>query len=88
MNTTGVPAGPGWEHMNNGGWMWAWALPMMLLWVAVIVVALWLAARTAAGTGSTGPADPGVRARAILAERYARGEIGTEEYQERLAELT
>ncbi len=75
----------GWGHMNGwgGGWMWLWGTLMMLSWVAIIAGAVWLASRgrdQAPGGGAT-------RARGILDERYARGEVTTEEYRERLDQL-
>ncbi|NKZ04291.1 SHOCT domain-containing protein [Actinomadura latina] len=79
--------------MGNGGWsgwMWLWGTAMVLFWVAVIGAAAWLVARAAAPrrTGAPGPGKPGLEhAREILAERFARGEISTEEYDERLAKL-
>ncbi|WP_205718152.1 SHOCT domain-containing protein [Actinomadura soli] len=82
--------GDGWGHMGDGGWMWVWGAAMVLLWVAVVGAAAWLIIRAAASrrVDSPGPRVTGMeRARAILAERYARGEIGTEEYDERLAKL-
>lgn len=89
MNTASILAGPGWGHMGNGSWMWAWALPMMFFCVTLVVVAVWLTVRAAAGTERTNSAEPTgtERAQGILAERYARGEISTEEYEERLAKL-
>ncbi|MER7542930.1 SHOCT domain-containing protein [Actinomadura sp.] len=85
--------GDGWGHMGNGGWsgwMWLWGAAMVLFWVIVIGAAAWLVAR-AATPHRTRPPAPGAarpdRAREILAERYARGEISTEEYDERLAKL-
>jgi hypothetical protein len=43
---------------------------------------------TTGGHGSQQPTrDPADRAREILAERYARGELTTEEYRERLEHL-
>ena len=77
----------GWSHMNGwgGGWMWLWGVAMMTLFVVLIV---WLI--RAAGTDSTGvPArrDPTDRAREILGERLAKGELSPEEYRERVSEL-
>lgn len=47
-----------------------------------------MTAATAGRAATPGPAATGrERAREILAERYARGEISTEEYEERLAKL-
>jgi putative membrane protein len=74
-----------WDHHGWGdvGWMWLWGGLMMVLWVALIVGAVWLLA-TRPWWRAPPPAD---RAREILAERYARGEISTEEYHERLDAL-
>ncbi len=51
-----------------------------LLWLLVIGTLVFLAVKR--GWGRRGP-DP----KAILGERYARGEIGVEEYRERLSNL-
>ena len=80
-------AGDGWGHMGGwgGGWMWLWGLAMMALFVVLIV---WLVRAT---SGPSAPLPPerssADRAREILAERYARGDLSTEEYRERVAEL-
>ncbi|MFN3255398.1 MAG: SHOCT domain-containing protein [Ilumatobacter sp.] len=78
-----------WDHMNGwgGGWMWLWGVAMMTLFVILVV---WLI-RTA-GTRSTGVLDaprrdPHDRAREILGERLAKGELSPEEYRERVSEL-
>jgi putative membrane protein len=70
------------DHMSGwgGGWMWLWGTLMMLTWVALIAAAVWFLARSL-GSGRGG------RAREILEERYARGELTTEEYRERLDQL-
>ena len=72
-------------HMGGwgGGWMWMLGMPMMIGFVALIV---W---RVRAGSGAAGPArrEPTDRAREILGERYAKGELSTEEYQDRSNEL-
>lgn len=72
----------GWGHMDGwgGGWMWLWGSLMMLSWVAIIAAAVWFLGR------SRDRAGPG-RAREILDERYARGELTTEEYRERVDQL-
>jgi putative membrane protein len=72
----------GWHH----GWFWLWPL-VPLFWIAVLFTCarllLWRGRRRPwAAYGGPAP-DP----RAILAERYARGEITLEEYRERLANL-
>lgn len=75
----------GWDHMNgwSGGWMWLWGVVMMMLFVVLLV---WLI-RAGAGGSSATPRDPTQGAREILAERYAKGELSTEEYRERVNEL-
>ena len=76
-----------WDHMDGwgGGWMWLWGIAMMALFVVLIV---WLVRATAGGgSASSPPRDPTDRAREILAERYARGELTTEEYRERVDQL-
>ena len=73
------------------GWMWLFWLLLALGVVLLVVVLV-----RAVGGGVTGPtadqrgagARPGrSRARELLDERYARGEISTEEYRERLSAL-
>lgn len=75
----------GWRHMDGwgGGWMWIWGLAMMALFVLLVV---WLV-RSITGSSRPERTDPAERARSILSERYARGELTTEEYRERLDEL-
>ena len=72
----------GWGHMDGwgGGWMWLWGTLMMLSWVAIIAAAVWLFSRSRDGSQPS-------RAREILDERYARGELTSEEYRERLEQL-
>jgi putative membrane protein len=81
--------------MGNGwgmGWMW-------LVWPLIILVIVLLAVLLVRGTTTRAPssgdeaaAPPGgergrTRAQEILDERYARGELTDEEYQERLRHL-
>ena len=61
------------------GW---WVIIWPILWIAVIVAALWFLSRRWRPQG--GGLD---RAREILAERFARGELTSDEYRERLAQL-
>jgi putative membrane protein len=61
-----------WHHGH------AWWPLLWLVWLVVIGgLIFWFTRRGRAGPG----------ARAILAERYARGEINADEYRERLANL-
>ena len=92
---TGLIAGvladaDGWDgHMGWGGgwWMLIWGTLMM---AGLVVLVVWLVRATATGNGvahSPGSEDPFASGRRILAERYARGELSTEEYRERLDQL-
>jgi putative membrane protein len=63
----------GWD----GGWSVFW---MILWWIAVVaIVVLMVGAFTREPSPAVGSRDP----LGILDERYARGEISEEEYQER-----
>jgi len=77
-----------WDHMTGwgGGWMWLWGLAMVVLLIAFIA---WLVPSASASSRSVTPAprDPADRAREILGERFAKGELSAEEYRERLNEL-
>ena len=70
-----------WGHMSGwgGGWMWLWGTLMMLSWVVLIAAAVWLVARPFGRRPN--------RAREILDERYARGDLTTDEYRERVDQL-
>lgn len=72
--------------MNGFGLMWLFGL-LMLVGIALLIV---VAVRALGGgiSGRSGAAAPGrSAARQILDERYARGELSTEEYRERLRTL-
>ncbi len=76
-----------WDHMNGwgGGWMWLGGPAMMVLFAVLVV---WLIRASTGSTGAAGiPRDATDRAREILAERFAKGELSTEEYRERVNEL-
>jgi putative membrane protein len=65
---------------DDGGHPW-WPL-WLLFWAALIGTAVWLIARR-----RDRRPDPLDRARELLGERFARGELSDEEYRERLGEL-
>lgn len=73
-------------------WMWLWG-PLLLIGIALLVL---LAVRVVGGgvRGGYGPAGPdgpggpppmgGSRARQILDERFAKGELTADQYREQL----
>jgi putative membrane protein len=71
-----------WDGRMMGGWGWMWLVGLLSM-LALVVVVVWAVTRS----GSTNRPNPPSRAREILDERYARGEISTEEYRERLDTL-
>lgn len=68
--------------LANDDWGRPWWPLWLLFWALLVGAVVWLLARRRDRDG-----DPRSRARELLAERYARGEIDGEEYRERLAEL-
>ena len=58
---------------------------MLLLWLLPVALLVWLFARAAAGRG--GRDETRRSPREIRDARYARGEIGRDEYQEGRADL-
>lgn len=79
------------DGYGMGGMGLAWIFWLLLIagGVTLAVVLVKAFTRNAGGNGPTGgqgqplPDAGPARAREILQERYARGEISTEEYQER-----
>jgi putative membrane protein len=69
-----------------GGWMWLFGLLLVVGIALIILVAVRaLGGGISRGNGASRPARS--RAREVLDERYARGELTTEEYRERLRTL-
>ncbi len=70
--------------MQEAGRDWGhpWWPLSLFVWAALIGTAVWLISRRRGRRG-----EPLDRARELLAERYARGELSGEEYRERLDEL-
>jgi putative membrane protein len=65
---------------RSDGWDHVWWPLWLLFWLALVGAIVWLVVRRRRD-GDRGGSD---RASEILAERYARGELSTEEYRERL----
>src|SRR5512132_730451 len=70
------------DHMGGGGW-WLWGMLMMIVVLAAIGVVIWLIVRSVHMGGGGTTRSP----RDVLNDRYARGEIDTEDYEERISRL-
>ena len=68
---------------SDGDWGHPWWPLWLILWAALAGLVAWLIVRR----GNRRP-DPHDRARELLAERFARGELNATEYRERLETLT
>jgi putative membrane protein len=75
-----APWHAGW-HAWTGPWFFAGPL-FGLIWIGLIALAAWLVLRYLHERNA-----PSRRAREILDERYARGELSSEEYRERADHL-
>lgn len=88
INAVGILIADSDGHMNWDGAWWMWIMgPLMM--VAFVVLIAWLirAIINPAPLPDRNQGNPTGRAREILAERYASGDINTEEYRERLDQL-
>jgi putative membrane protein len=73
--------GDGWGHM--GAWGWVGMLFMLLFWFGLIALIVWAIGNGRAGmTPTTSEGRSGDHALAILRERFVRGELTSEEYEQ------
>lgn len=79
-----------WGYGWDMGWMWLF-MPLTLI---AIVLLVWLLVRLFTGglvrggrDGAPGPFSSASRARQILDERFARGELTAEQYREQVQVL-
>ena len=76
----------GWD---GSGWLWPFHFLVPLLFLALVIAVIVLAARYAMGWGGH---PIGVERRSsaldVLEERYARGEINRDEYLEKKRDIT
>ena len=79
---------PGPWHMWSGGWGFWWVFPLIMVFVIIACIAmLLLGYRAGVGVPHWGPGrssgDPSYSALQILNERFAKGEIQKQEYEEK-----
>jgi putative membrane protein len=74
----------GWGGGPGAGWF---AVTHLLWWVFVVVAIVLLARWAMSRERQRPPPPPGDRALEILRERYARGEIGKDEFEQRKRDL-
>lgn len=76
-----------WKYgMHNGSWaiMFFWAFVLLLFIILVVGLMVYFMRKNPSAEGGSRSSSSAVD---LLKERYARGEISTEEYRERLREL-
>lgn len=78
----------GYDGGWHGGW-WGFGMLHMALYWGVLILAIALLVKWLFGRASGGSSDrqPGKTALDILKERYARGEIGKEEFDQKKRDL-
>ncbi|GAA2425772.1 hypothetical protein GCM10010191_42680 [Actinomadura vinacea] len=94
LTTMAFHPGPGpWQDgpgMSDApAWWPVFPLTFGMFWVAVAIGVFYLVRRriTANAAATAAASDPTARARSVLAERFAQGEIDEDEYQTRLSAL-
>ncbi len=70
---------------DHGGWMFGGSLIMLLVWLVPIALLIWLAG---AWIKRPGPGSTEKTALDILNERYARGEIGRDEFEQKKRDIS
>lgn len=75
-----------WRMHEFGGWGWGMGIGMVLFWV-VVIVAIVVLLRALGGFGGPRERHREKTALDILTERYARGEIGKEEFEQKKRDI-
>lgn len=79
-----------WGDMGTMGWGWGWGIfgaVHMVLWWVLIVLGIAVLAKWLFGSGTQERRAAGPNALEILKERYARGEIGKDEFEQKRRDL-
>jgi len=77
-----------WGHMGEYDWSWgSMGLGMLLFW-SLLIVAFVIFARGSWGFGSSEKSEREKSALDILKERYVRGEIEREEFEQKKSDLS
>ncbi len=80
-----------WGNDGQGSWSWSWVFGTLAVVGVIVLVVLAVRVTSSSRTRSNAGAPPVVEVRPspkqILDERYAQGELTTEEYRERLTAL-
>ncbi len=74
-----------WDHMDSCGWGWGEMGFSMLLFWGVLIAAFVLLVRNCSGTCSGRTREK--TAHDLLKERYVRGEIGRDEFEQKKRDL-
>ncbi len=77
----------GWDHMGGAGWGMGFGGIFMILFWIVIIVAVVMLVKWLAGGSSRIDLPREKSALDILKERYARGEIGKDEFEQKKRDL-
>jgi putative membrane protein len=76
--------------MEGWGWGWGWGMGIIhgLLWWAILILGIIVLVRLLGRDSSrTAAAPPAETALEVLKKRYARGEIGKQEFEEKKRDL-
>ena len=79
-----------WNYGSNSAanpMMWMGMAFGFIVLLIFLALAIWMIVAFSRRNSADSPDPPSSRAIELLKERYARGEIGTEEFRERLLEL-
>jgi len=78
-----------WGYGDGSWWWWGFGALHMLLFWGVLIFVIVVAVKWLSGTqGQRPPESSGGRALDILKERYARGEINKEEFEQKKRDLS